>query len=159
MPNSRALGIDPGVGRCGWAVVQVTGGKETLEGSGCFTTNPKDSPAERLLSLDQQLDVVIKKYTPERLGIEKLYFTNNVTTAMAVSQARGVILLAAARYHLAVTELSPTTVKQSITGYGRSDKKAIAMMIERLLKLEPRRRTDDEYDAIGIALTLAHQRT
>lgn len=159
MHKRRVLGIDPGLGRCGWAVVTVEGGKEVLDGSGCFTTSTKNSPAERLRQLDRDIDEVVKKFQPEALAIEKLFFTKNVTTAMAVSQARGVILLGAARYGLPVVELSPTTVKQSITGYGRAEKRDIALMIDRLLHLPKRRRTDDEYDAIGIALTSAHQRT
>lgn len=159
MHRRRVLGIDPGLGRCGWAIVTVEGGKEVLNGSGCISTGTKESPAIRLLQLDHEVDEVIKKFQPEALAIEKLFFTKNVTTAMAVSQARGVILLAAARHHLPVVELSPTTVKQSITGYGRAEKRDIALMIDRLMRLPKRRRTDDEYDAIGIALTSAHQRT
>lgn len=157
MPKRRVLGIDPGVGRCGWAVVTVERGRETLEASGCITTSAKKTPADRLLALDRELEKIIVDLRPESLAIEKIFFSKNITTAMGVSQARGIILLTAARHHLIVLELSPTTVKNSITGYGRATKRDIAQMIKLLLHLPPGRRTDDEYDAIGIALTGAHQ--
>lgn len=158
MPKRRVLGIDPGIGRCGWAIVTIDGGQEILNASGCITTSPKETAAARLLALSEALKKIIAVWQPEALGIEKLFFTKNVTTAMAVSQARGVVILAAAYYQIPVTELSPTTVKQSITGYGRASKKEIAKMINLLLRPTKQHRTDDEYDAIGIALSLAHRK-
>ncbi len=158
MPRRRVLGIDPGVGRCGWAIVTVDRSRETLDASGCIITPARLTLPERLLRIANELEKVLVAFPPDAVAVEQLYFTKNVTTAMAVSHARGVILLAAARHQLPVVELSPTTVKQSITGYGRADKRQVLDMLTRLLNLPPARRTDDEIDAIGIALTSAHQR-
>lgn len=157
MPKRCVLGIDPGIGRCGWAVVTVSGQAQTLNGSGCISTPAKKSLAARLLQLDQELEKVLSRYHPSTMAIEQLFFTKNVTTAMAVSHARGIALLAAARHDLTVDEVSPTTVKQSLTGYGRADKRQMGQMIKILLGLPHLPPTDDEVDAIGIALSSAHR--
>ncbi len=151
------IGIDPGIGRCGWAVVTVVSQSQILNGSGCIITPQKKSLAERLLQIDQELEKVFARFQPANMAIEKLFFTKNVTTAMAVSHARGVALLAAARHGVPVDEVSPTTVKQSLTGYGRADKRQMAQMIKILLGLKTLPATDDEVDAIGIALSSAHR--
>lgn len=157
MPKRRVLGIDPGLGRCGWAVVTVDGQNEIVEGSGCITTPAGLPLAQRLLRLEQEIEKILTTYHPMVVATEQLIFSKNVTTAMMVSQARGVILASAARRHLSVVELSPTSVKQSVTGSGRADKRQMSAMLHMLLKLKKVRRTDDEIDAIGIALTSAHQ--
>lgn len=157
MPSRCVIGIDPGISRCGWAVVTVSGQTQTLNGSGCITTPAKKNLADRLLQLDRELEQILSRYDPRSMAIEKLFFTKNVTTAMVVSHARGVALLTAARHNLAVEEVSPTTVKQSLTGYGRADKRQMGQMIKILLGLKVLPATDDEVDAIGIALSSAHQ--
>lgn len=156
MSKHRVLGIDPGIGRCGWAVVMVDGQRQLLEGSGCISTSAKHSLPNRLLQLNTAIEKIFVTFQPDAVAAEQIFFTNNITTAMAVSHARGVILLAAARHHVPVAEFSPTTVKQSVTGYGRADKRQMAQMLKILLKMKTMPSTDDEVDAIGIALTSAH---
>lgn len=157
MPKRCVIGIDPGIGRCGWAVVTVDGQAQTLNDSGCIITPVKKSLAERLLQIDRGVEKIFSRWHPTSMAIEKLFFTKNVTTAMAVSHARGVALLAAARHNLPVDEVSPTTVKLSLTGYGRADKRQMGQMIKILLHIKNLPATDDETDAIGIALSSAHR--
>lgn len=148
----RILGIDPGLARLGWAVVDAADKKPTLVGCGCLETGSKEKVERRLLILHQRLNEIISEYQPTHLAIETLFFTNNVTTAMAVSQARGIVLLAAAEHHLPVQEFTPTSVKSSVTGDGRADKRQMGRMIQLLLGLQRLPKHDDTADAIAIAL-------
>jgi crossover junction endodeoxyribonuclease RuvC len=156
----RILGIDPGVERVGIAVIEkIHGGKEMLVYSDCFKTSSKLPHAERLTLIGKEIANVIETHSPEVVAIEKLYFETNVTTAMHVAEARGVILYEAARALLAIYEYTPLEIKVAVTGYGKSDKKAILHMVPKLIRLPEKRMIDDEIDAIAAALTcFAHQR-
>lgn len=150
--NRRVLGVDPGLGRLGWAIVEQQSGKSVLVGCGCLETSAKDEPPQRLQQLFHRLQHIITDYQPELVVVEKLFFTKNVTTGIAVGQARGVVLLTAAEAKLPILELTPTAVKQSVTGDGRADKRQIAKMVQLLLGLERLPKHDDTTDAIAIAL-------
>ena len=155
----RILGIDPGVERVGIAVVDKVSGKEAYVFSECFKTSSKLTHAERLALIGAEIARVIKEHAPLALSIEELFFQNNITTAMFVAEARGVIMYECARQGLKVYEYSPMEIKVAVTGYGKSDKTAIMQMVPRLIKLPERKMIDDEVDAIAAALTCyAHER-
>lgn len=148
---TRVLGIDPGYGRCGWAVVDG-GAKPVFVASGCIDTPASDTFETRLLAIADDLDRVIREHSPKVLAVEKLFFTRNVSTAINVSQARGAIIVTAARHGLTLREYTPTDVKLATTGDGRAEKRQIAKMVPLLLAIPLRVRTDDEIDAIAVAL-------
>jgi len=154
-PNNIILGVDPGYGRVGIAVIEKTNRGENLIYSECFETDTKLAHPQRLLALGEKIKSVIKKYRPERLAIETLLWSKNKKTALQVAEAKGVILLEAERSGILIKEYNPNQIKLAVTGYGKSDKKQIIDMVEKLIKLKPGKRHDDEYDAIACALTCA----
>lgn len=149
----RVLGVDPGYDRLGVAIIEKTKGRERLIFSECLTANKTLAFSARLLKLGQGLEKIIKKYRPDCLALEDLFFAKNRKTALAVAAARGLIIYLAAKYGLAVTEHSPNTVKLTITGYGRADKIQMISMLKKLISLEKPIKYDDEFDAIAVALT------
>jgi len=148
------LGIDPGYGRIGIAIIEKSN-TEKLIHSECFETNPKLPHPKRLLLIGDKIRAIIKEYNPNKIAIETLLWSKNKKTALQVAEARGVILLEAARNGTFVYEYNPNQIKLAITGYGKSDKKQMISMVEKLLKIKPQKRLDDEYDAIATALTCA----
>lgn len=156
----KVLAIDPGFERLGIAVIEKErGGKEILLYSSCFTTSAKTPFEERLFLIGQEVRRVIKVWQPESLAIETLFFTTNQKTAMRVAEARGVILYEAKTSGLAIKEFTPLQVKIAITGYGRAEKKQIALMVKKLLVFKDKKTTDDEFDAVAVGLTFfAHHR-
>lgn len=151
----RILGIDPGFERLGIAILEKEkGSKETLVFSECFKT-PKDiSFSERLALLGTRIKEVLVEYEPKVLAIETLYMTNNKTTGMYVSEARGVIMYECALQQLRVLEYTPPEIKVAVTGYGKADKAAVMDMVPKLIKIDPKKKIiDDEMDAIAVALT------
>ena len=150
--NLRILGIDPGFDRLGFGVIQQTGSKIACLNYSCLQTSAKDDFTERLKELRDEIARVIKKYQPEVVAIEHLFFQTNVKTAIKVGMARGVILLAIADAGLPLVELTPNQVKQGITGYGAADKKQIQRMVQRLLNLKELPKPDDAADALAIAI-------
>ncbi len=157
-PSHRVLGVDPGLARMGWAIVEISGRSPELIGCGCVETPAGQRTEKRLQTLHQRLGQIILDYKPESMAVEKLYFTSNVTTAMTVSQARGIVLLAAAEGNIELQEFTPTAVKQSVTGDGRADKRQMGKMIQLLLKLKQLPKHDDTADAIAIALCGSSQK-
>ena len=149
----RALGIDPGYDRFGIAVVERLNGKETLLFSDCIVTDKKSPVGERLFQISQGLEKTIKGFSPDRLGIERLFFNNNRKTAGSVAESRGMVLTKAAEYSLPVFEYTPAQIKVAVTGYGKSDKSQVSFMIPKLVKVDKEIRYDDEFDAIAVALT------
>ena len=147
------LGIDPGYDRLGVALVKKDGGKEELVFSDCFLSSPKDTLGERLLSVGNELEKLIKEHKPDTVATEKLYFTVNQKTAMSVAEARGVISYLSAKHKIPLFEYTPPEIKLTVTGYGNANKKQVAEMIPRLIKISKGIKYDDEYDAIAIALT------
>lgn len=151
----RILGIDPGIARCGWGVVEMQNGKWKMENCGCIETSPKLSVQERLKQIHEQISKIIKTYQPDSLSIEELFFNTNAKTAFVVGQARGVILLTAAEHNLEIAIYTPLQVKMALTGYGRAEKKQIGQMVKTLLVLKEVPKPDDTADALAIALTHA----
>ena len=150
----RIISIDPGYERLGIAVLEKGTGKEELLFSECFITSTKEKHEDRLRLIGQEIEKIIKKYEPEAMGIETLFFKNNAKTAMKVSEARGVMLYEAAKNNLKVLEFTPLQIKVAVTGYGKSDKEQVTEMVKRLIKITKPIKYDDEYDAIAVGLTL-----
>jgi crossover junction endodeoxyribonuclease RuvC len=160
--NSIILGIDPGYGRMGLAIIKNEKGNQTLIYSECFETDSKTPHHERLLLIGNKIQEIIKKYKPDQVAVESLLWSKNKKTALQVAEARGVILLESARSKTILREFNPNQIKLAITGYGKSDKKQIICMVEKLIKIDKnpkigsrKAKHDDEYDAIAIALTCA----
>jgi len=154
--NKTILGIDPGYGRVGIAVIEKTNKGENLIFSECFETDAKLPHFQRLLLIGEKIKKTIKKYKPDQVAIETLLWSKNKKTALQVAEARGVILLESARSKVILREFNPNQIKLAVTGYGKSDKKQVICMVEKLVKLKTnlgKNRHDDEYDAIAIALT------
>ena len=148
----KIIGIDPGFGRMGYAIVEKTGQKEKLIEADCIQTKTGQKHEARLLQLGQALETIIKKHKPQALAVEKLYFAKNQKTALAVAEARGVVLYLAGFYQLEVLEFSPLEIKMGLTGYGRADKNQIKKMLRLILKNNDLPKLDDATDAIAIAL-------
>jgi len=156
MPNKtghRIIGIDPGFDRCGVAILEGGKSNQSLLFSTCITTSSKDAHEERLKVLGEEIAKVIKKWKPESLAIEKLFFNLNVRTALKVAEARGVILYEAARAGIEVYEYSPQDVKIAVTGYGRASKDQVETMAIKILGMKSTPRHDDESDAIAMGIT------
>ena len=152
----RVIGIDPGLARMGYGVIEVRGRDNVAVCYGCIESG-KDVPAPaRLLHIYDELSGLFEKYQPEHIAVEKLFFSKNITSAMGVSEARGVILLLAGQKEIPVTEYTPNQVKQAITGSGRADKRQVQDMITRLLRLDSVPKPDDAADALSIALCHLH---
>lgn len=152
-----AIGIDPGTATTGYGLV-----RENRDGTlqpvhfGVITT-PKDMPdAERLDMLYQQLSAILREHKPTLCGVEKLFFQKNVTNAITVGQARGVILLALAQAGLNVAEYTPNEVKQAVAGYGAADKRQMQEMVRILLSMSKIPKPDDAADALAIAICHLH---
>jgi crossover junction endodeoxyribonuclease RuvC len=150
----KILGIDPGYERIGIAIIDKNKGeKERLIFSECFKTSAKISFEERLLLIGQKIGEIIKEYKPEILAIETLFLNTNQKTVMHVSEARGVIIYEAMKNGLGLFEATPPQIKIATTGYGRADKKDVLKMVRLLIEIDENKKSDDELDAIAIALT------
>ena len=151
------LGIDPGTAICGFGVVSLDGGALRLIDAGCIRTSSDETDAARLHQLHGAIRQLLGEHRPERVGIERLFFQRNVQTAMAVGQARGIALLAAAEAKLPIDEPTPNEVKQTICGNGSADKQQVAAMVERLLGVSLADVPDDATDALAIAIGCAYR--
>ncbi|MBI2552173.1 crossover junction endodeoxyribonuclease RuvC [Candidatus Uhrbacteria bacterium] len=146
------LGIDPGVARLGYGIVEEIKNVPRAVTYGCFETPSTMSHANRLATIHKELTQLIKKYRPVKIAVEKLFFSKNVKTALQVGEARGVILMTCAKLQVPCVEISPKEVKQALTGYGGADKQQIQRMVQLLLKLKEIPKPDDAADALAIAL-------
>src|SRR3990167_4217369 len=159
----KILGIDPGFERLGIAVLEKnksekrpsgkTQGREQVVFSECFKTKAQLKFSERLLLIGLEIKKIIKKYKPEVLAIETLFLTTNQKTVMRVAEVRGVVIYEAACAGLKIFEASPLQIKIATTGYGRSDKTKINKMVKILVEIDDSKKSDDELDAVAIALT------
>lgn len=153
------LGVDPGTATVGWGIID-TGETHNLNRTrclayGCIVTDKNINSSRRLVAIASGLENLLKQYTPDLVAVEKLFFCNNQKTVMAVSQARGVILLVIEQQELPLSEYTPLQVKQALTGYGRAEKPQIQQMVKMLLRLPEIPRPDDAADALAVALTAA----
>ncbi len=149
----RILGIDPGTGILGFGVIDYTKGKINLVDAGVIRTPVKEDDSVRLLTIYDELTEIIKLNKPDSMSVEKLFFARNVTTAMTVAQARGVVLLCGMQAGLKIYEFTPMQIKQAITGYGKADKIQMQEMVRVLLRLKEIPKPDDAADALAAAIT------
>ncbi len=148
----RLVGIDPGFDRTGIGVVDHAGGQLQWVWHGCIQTSTKDPLTKRLQCVRDGLQQVLQKAKPDAAVVERLFFQKNVTTALDVGMARGIVLLALADAGVSLIELTPNQVKQGVVGYGAADKKQVQHMVQRLLKLKEIPTPDDAADALALAI-------
>ncbi len=154
--NRRILGIDPGTGILGFGVIEIDSkNKPQMVDAGVIRTPVNEDDAVRLLTIYEELTDIITATKPQIMSVEKLFFSQNVTTAMTVSQARGVVLLCGQQNGLELHEYTPQQIKLAITGQGRADKKQVQEMVKVLLGLNEVPKPDDCADALAAALTHA----
>ncbi len=153
MGGTRIIGIDPGTGILGFGIIEVNKGKPTLIDGGVIRTPVKEDDAVRLQTIYNELTSIIAESKPQEMAVEKLFFAQNVTTAMTVAQARGVVLLTGMQASLKIAEYTPLQIKQALTGYGRADKKQIQEMVRVIMNLKEVPKPDDCADAIACAIT------
>jgi len=153
------LGIDPGYGRVGFGVIRLTGNKYNHVAHGVIETSKKEKLSYRLNEIYDSLNEIIDTYSPEELAIEQLFFFRNVTTALAVSEARGVIQLASFRKGLSIFEYTPFQIKLAITGNGRAEKGQMQRVLKVFLGLQATPKPDDAADALAAAICHANSRS
>ena len=151
----RIIGIDPGIGRTGWGIIDIQKGKLSAQEYGCIETFKEQSVEERLLILYEALGKILDKAKPDAFAIEELFFNTNTTTALVVGQARGVAFLTAAQRAIPISVYTPSQVKIAVTGYGKADKNQVGHMVKTLLTLASIPKPDDTADALAIAVTHA----
>lgn len=150
------LGIDPGLAIVGYGVIEYNKGRFRTLAYGAITTPAHTAVEARLSLIYRDMKALIDKYHPDEVAIEELFFNTNSTTAIAVAEARGVILLACHQNGIACYEYTPLQVKSSVVGYGKADKQQVMMMVRTILKLDKAPKLDDTADALAIAICHAH---
>ena len=152
--DMRVLGIDPGTGILGFGVIDAEKGiRPKIIDAGVVSTPAHTPLPDRLEDIYNSLSQIIKATKPDIMAIEKLFFARNITTAISVAEARGVVELTAKQNHIVVAEYTPLQIKQSLTGYGRAEKKQVQEMVKRELNLKEIPKPDDCADALAAALT------
>lgn len=147
------LGIDPGYGRLGCAILKKEKGQEKLLDYACLETSSKTEHPERILKIASGVEKIIKKYRPNILAIEKLYFNTNQKTALKVSEIKGIIIYLALKNKMKIFEYTPLQIKTAVCGYGKAPKEQIQKMINLILKLKKPIKQDDAADAVALCLT------
>lgn len=150
------LGIDPGIAIVGWGVIEYQSSRFKTIAYGAITTEAGLDVEVRLAQVYRELCEIITFYKPDEMAVEELFFNTNVTTGIAVAEARGVILLAGIQNALRIAEYTPLQVKSAIAGYGRAEKKQVMSMVASLLRLKNVPKPDDTADALAIAVCHAH---
>ena len=153
------LGIDPGYAIVGFGVLTTQGNRPALVRCGAINTPAGLEMPRRLLQIATDLELLIHQFRPDVMAIEELYFNNNITTGIGVAQARGVIVMTAAKLELPIAEYNPSQVKQAVVGYGKAEKRQVMDMTKRILNLTAIPRPDDAADAVAIALCHARSAT
>ncbi|MBX7251482.1 MAG: crossover junction endodeoxyribonuclease RuvC [Candidatus Promineofilum sp.] len=151
----RILGLDPGTATTGYGIIDAVDGRLTLVEYGIISTPAGDAAPDRLQSIFHQLRDLLATHRPATAGVEQVFFGRNITTAIAVGQARGVLLLALAEAGVPVSEYSPPKVKEAVTGYGKADKAQVQLMVRHILDLAETPRPDDAADALAVAIAHA----
>ncbi|MBR0485349.1 MAG: crossover junction endodeoxyribonuclease RuvC [Oscillospiraceae bacterium] len=152
----RILGIDPGYAIVGFGIVDYAGANFAPVDYGAILTEAHTPFTERLCSIDTDIYEVFRRYEPDCMAVEKLYFTSNQKTAIDVAQARGILILAAAKKKIPVFEYTPLQVKMAVVGYGKAEKKQVMNMTKNILRLEQIPKPDDAADALAIAICHGH---
>lgn len=148
----RILGIDPGLAIVGWGVIESARGNIRPLAYGAITTPAHTDIEARLLMIERDLTALIEKYQPEEMAVEELFFNTNITTGIAVAEARGVILCTAHKLGVKISEYTPLQVKQAVVGYGKAEKRQVIAMVTSILKLPAPPKPDDTADAVAIAI-------
>lgn len=155
----RILGIDPGTATVGWGIVEIgMGGMQTIA-YGHISTSPKHPLPKRLVEIARDLESIVKIHQPDEASVEELFFFKNQKTAVSVAEARGAILLTLETLRVKLFEYTPLQVKQSLTGYGRAEKRQMQIMVKSILQLASIPKPDDTADALALALCHANSRT
>ncbi len=152
----RVIGIDPGLANTGFGIVDFVNGRYRMVSYGCITTNANEPHGERLMKIYSNLCAVIDEFKPTEAGMETLYFAKNVTSAMSVAEARGVVTLCLAQHGIKLGEYQPNQIKQAVTGSTRADKKLVQSYVKLLLGLEVQPKPDHAADALAGAITHIH---
>ncbi|NKQ35504.1 MAG: crossover junction endodeoxyribonuclease RuvC [Chloroflexi bacterium] len=152
----RVLGLDPGTATTGYGIVDAEDGELTAVAYGAITTPAKMEMPYRLQMIQQELQQLIDKFQPDTAGIEEVFFGRNVTTAITVGQARGVLMLTLVNAGIPIGEYSPPKIKDAVTGYGKADKQQVQLMVRNLLDLTETPRPDDAADGLAVAITHYH---
>ena len=155
MPR-RIIGVDPGLASTGWGVLEYSSGKLSYIAHGCIETRPDAPRGERLVFIYKSFLKVLKTYVPLEAAMENLYFGKNVSSAMTVAEARGVLLLALSAHGLAVEEVTPNAIKKAVAGVIKAEKSQVQEMVRILLGLKEIPRPDHAADALGAAICAAH---
>lgn len=151
----RIIGIDPGTGILGFGVIDVDKNKMDCVDAGVIKTAVHEDDSVKLETIYNELTEIIKQHKPRIMAVEKLFFAQNVTTAMTVAQARGVVLLLGKKHKMELFEFTPLQIKQALTGYGKAQKIQIQEMVKTILKLKTIPKPDDAADALATAITCA----
>lgn len=149
----RLLGLDPGYGTLGFGIIEGDINKYRLIAYGAITTPKTERFPERLKYIGEQIIKLVEKYTPDEIALEELFFQKNAKTAILVAEARGVILYVCESLNIPLYEYTPLQIKQSLTGYGRAEKKQIQEMVKIILKMQEIPKPDDAADALAVAIT------
>ena len=150
------LGIDPGLATMGWGAISYDGVKPKILDYGALITPPDMPMPQRLMSLYDGVEELSRRFDPDDIAMEELFFCKNVTTAIAVGEARGAAMVAMRKHTNNLFEYTPMQIKQAVTGYGKADKKQVQQMVKLLLNLPEIPRPDDAADGLAIAITHAH---
>ena len=152
----RILGIDPGIAIVGFGLIEADRGKTRLLNYGAITTPAGLPLARRLVQIEQDMEALIAQLKPNAIAVEELFFSNNITTGIAVAHGRGIILCTAEKSGVPLYEYTPMQVKQAVTGYGKAVKKQVQEMTRVLLHLPAVPKPDDTADALAMAITFCH---
>lgn len=152
------LGIDPGLAIVGWGIIESERGNVRPIAYGAITTPAHTDIEARLLMIQNDLESIIKKYKPDEMAVEELFFNTNITTGIAVAEARGVIICTAHKLGVKINEYTPLQVKQAVVGYGKAEKHQVISMVTSILKLPKPPKPDDTADAVAIAICHAQCR-
>lgn len=152
----RILGIDPGYAIVGWGVLEYCNVNFSVVKYGSITTSPETPFEKRLCEIYDDMCVILDKFRPDCMSIEKLFFNTNITTGIDVAQARGVIMLAAVQRNVKIYEYTPLQVKVAVTGYGAAEKHQVQEMTKNILRLKDIPKPDDTADALALAITHGH---
>ena len=153
----RIIGVDPGLASTGWGVIESSRGRLNYIAHGCIETRPDKNRGERLVFIYKSFLKVLKTYDPAEAAIENLYFGNNISSAMAVAEARGTLLMLLCSRGLPVLELTPNAIKQAVVGVSKADKKQMQEMVRLILGLPEIPKPDHAADALGAAICAAHR--
>lgn len=149
----RIIGLDPGTATTGYGIIDIVDGEPQVVTWGAIRTTPDEETPQRLQAIYEELGALLQEHQPDMAAIEEVFFGRNITTAISVGQARGVLILALANAGLPVAEYSPPQVKDAVTGYGKADKHQVQLMVRNLLHLEETPRPDDAADGLAVAIT------